>query len=239
MADAQRIPSMMKRMTPRELTDLRPAAADSADDTQLPGHISGPNDALRHIIGAAELRRRYGPVAALAILEANEFRGNLYDKQTPADEAMDRHNNDLGMELGAGAQSYEEIVERAKALVAQGIAENGSGMFRTPIFLPPNLWRTADSAPDQSPIPDEFLERARNAPPRSIPDPAGDPYSGFGSRAPSGDHEWRRRGRLGLYARRRHARRDPFARAAGAQTAGARQPTEAEDQGSVMLRARA
>jgi hypothetical protein len=187
MADVQRNPSMMQRMTPRELIEVQRSATKSADATRLPGHISGPNDALRHIIGAAELRRRYGPVAALAILETNEFRGNRYDKQTPADEAMDRHNNDLGIELGADAQSYEAIVERATALVAQGIAEDGTGTFRTPVFLPPHLWRTADGAPDHSPIPEEFLERARNAPPRRIPAPAADPYSGFGSRTRRAD----------------------------------------------------
>lgn len=83
MAASEKKPSLIQRMTPNELIDAQRAATRSADGTKLPGHISGPNDALRHIIGAAELRRRYGPVAALAILEANEFRGNRYDKQTP------------------------------------------------------------------------------------------------------------------------------------------------------------
>lgn len=169
------------------LVRIRNTDRDSAEASRLPGHVSGPNDALWHIIGAAELRRQYGPVAALAILEANEVRGNRYDDQTPADEAMDRHNNDLGIALGEGARSYEEIVERAKTLVAQGIAENGTGMFGTPVFLPPHLWRTRFGTPDHSPIAEEFRERARNAPPRRIPDPAADPYSGFGGRARRAD----------------------------------------------------
>ena len=80
--NADEIIDKHKRYTAKILA-VRDRARDTAVASGLPGHISGPNDALRHIIGAAELRRRYGPVAALAILEANEFRGNRYDKQTP------------------------------------------------------------------------------------------------------------------------------------------------------------
>lgn len=58
MAASEKKPSLIQRMTPNELIDAQRAATRSADGTKLPGHISGPNDALRHIIGAAELRRR-------------------------------------------------------------------------------------------------------------------------------------------------------------------------------------
>lgn len=44
-------------------------------------------------------------------------------------------------------------------------------MNGTPIYLPQHLWKTADSDPDHAPIPEEFLERARRAPWRDIPDP--------------------------------------------------------------------
>lgn len=122
MSDVKKRLGSMRDRVPDELVVLRRRAAASADGTKLPGHIGGPNDALRHIIGAAELTRRYGPSAAFVILEVNELMGNRYDKQSDADEAMDHHNNAIGIELGRGAKSYEEIVERAKALVAEGIA---------------------------------------------------------------------------------------------------------------------
>jgi hypothetical protein len=170
---------------------IKDAARESAIGSRLPGHISGPNDALRHIIGAAELARQYGRQAAFLMLEANEIRGSYFmgsDGQTSADAAMDRHNNGIGIELAIGANSYEEIVERAKALVAQGIAQNGTGIGGTPMFLQPHLWLTSNSEPDNDPIPEEFLERARNAPPPKIPEPPlfEDPYSTFGRRADTG-----------------------------------------------------
>lgn len=142
---------------------IKKAATKSADDSGLPGHVSGPNDALRHIIGAAELRRQYGPIAALTFLEGNEVLGTINNNQSPADAAMDRRNNLIGIQLGRGAKSYEEIVERAKALVAKGIAQNGTGRNGTPIFLQPHLWKTSRGAPDTNPIPQEFLDRARRA----------------------------------------------------------------------------
>lgn len=142
---------------------IKKAATTSANDSGLPGHVSGPNDALRHIIGAAELRRQYGPIAALTILESNEVLGTINNNQSPADAAMDRRNNLIGIQLGRGAKSYEEVVERAKAFVAKGIAQNGTGKNGTPIFLPPHLWRTNRGVPDTNPIPQEFLERARRS----------------------------------------------------------------------------
>ena len=36
------------------------AASLEADQSPLPGENNGPADAYRHIVGAAELRRRFG-----------------------------------------------------------------------------------------------------------------------------------------------------------------------------------
>lgn len=189
MSSTPNTPANERSKYSANLYAIRDAATKSARESGLPGHVSGPNDALRHIIGAAELTRRYGPSAASTILEGNEIWGSYFapgsERQTAADVAMDHHNNAIGIELGRGAKSYEEIVERAKALVAEGIAQNGSGMNGTPIYLPRHLWKKSGGIRDTDPIPEEFLERARRAPWRTIPDAPHlqDPYSGFGGRA--------------------------------------------------------
>lgn len=46
------------------LEAIKNGARDSAVDSGLPGHISGPNDALRHMIGAAEAVRQHGEIGA-------------------------------------------------------------------------------------------------------------------------------------------------------------------------------
>jgi hypothetical protein len=55
---------------------IQEQATREADRSQLPGHIDGPNDAFRHIIGAAELVRQHGELIGRAILEANELDGS-------------------------------------------------------------------------------------------------------------------------------------------------------------------
>lgn len=52
---------------------------DEAEGSSLPGLHDGPGDAYRHILGAAELTRRHGEVAARAMLEAHEIKGRLID----------------------------------------------------------------------------------------------------------------------------------------------------------------
>jgi hypothetical protein len=79
MADTNPQATDWRRLIPSQIIEVQRKATKSAEDTKLPGHISGPNDALRHIIGAAELRRRYGLAVALAVLEGNERAGNSHN----------------------------------------------------------------------------------------------------------------------------------------------------------------
>ena len=65
----------------------------------LPGRSDGPADAYRHILLAAELTRTFGETQARFMLNLHEWRGNR-DGQTPDSEAMDRHNNEIGISIG-------------------------------------------------------------------------------------------------------------------------------------------
>ncbi len=74
------------------------AAIREAARSNLPGRENGPADAYRHLLLSAELTRRFGENYARQLLDAHEWSGNQ-DGQTPQQEAMDRHNNELGIEL--------------------------------------------------------------------------------------------------------------------------------------------
>jgi hypothetical protein len=140
-------------------------ATDEADNSGLPGHIDGPNDALRHIIGAAELVRQHGESIGKAILEANELDGS-YNRgaanQSRDGAAMDRHNNPIGVLIGRTANSYDEVVERTTAEILKGIENGGSGKDGAPKWLDPSQWKTIKGEPDKAPIPDNW-----NRPPQS------------------------------------------------------------------------
>ena len=51
------------------------AASREAMASPLPGYNDGPADAYRHIVGTAELRRRFGFGTAYAIATGNEVLG--------------------------------------------------------------------------------------------------------------------------------------------------------------------
>lgn len=96
--------------------------------SNLPGRENGPADAYRHILLAAELTRRYGEAYARAALGFHEWDGNR-EGQLPASEAMDRHNNEIGIEIGKrlaqdpGASWHSTVHESRQAFWGQ----DGSG----------------------------------------------------------------------------------------------------------------
>jgi hypothetical protein len=104
---------------------VRAAAQFEARSSALPGLAEGPADALRHIIGAAELRRRVGLAAAFAAVEGNELLA-VTDGGTRASVVMDRKNNFIGLEIGADAEIFDEVVERARAAIQAGIEAGGN-----------------------------------------------------------------------------------------------------------------
>ncbi|MBY0332355.1 MAG: hypothetical protein K2X49_17005 [Acetobacteraceae bacterium] len=108
------------------------AASAEALASPLPGYYDGPADAYRHIVGTAELRRRFGFGTAYAIATGNEVLGTHERNQPPELRQMDDHNNAIGFSMGAGAKTYEEVVRRARAAIEAAIAHGGDGSDGTP-----------------------------------------------------------------------------------------------------------
>ncbi len=96
------------------------AAIREAARSNLPGRENGPADAYRHLLLSAELTRRFGENYARQLLDAHEWSGNQ-DGQTPQQEAMDRHNNELGIELGSRLResggSWDAVYREARILI--------------------------------------------------------------------------------------------------------------------------
>ncbi|MFM7347002.1 MAG: hypothetical protein ACKO1J_16730 [Tagaea sp.] len=128
-------------------------AVEEARNSGLPGWTGGPADAYRHLVGAAELARQYGPTVAWTILEANEFKGSSLPgyAQTDADKAMDRHHNLAGVEFGMWAKSREEIAQWAKDQISKTHEANEKGEKGPAVFLPPSEWRERPVGPNDTP----------------------------------------------------------------------------------------
>jgi hypothetical protein len=110
------------------------AASREATDSPLPGYFDGPADAYRHIVGTAELRRRFSFATAYAIATGNEVLGTHADGHPPELRQMDDHNNAIGFLIGADAKTYEEVVRRVRAAIDAGIARGGDGSDGTPLW---------------------------------------------------------------------------------------------------------
>lgn len=98
--------------------------------SQLPGRVDGPADAYRHILLAAELTRRFGEDFARMLLDLHEATGNN-GGQTSAAEAMDRINNEIGVDLGGNAESWRDVVSRSR---------NEFSEFGRANWLPASQW---------------------------------------------------------------------------------------------------
>jgi hypothetical protein len=114
------------------------AAADGAVESQLPGRENGPADAYRHLLWGAELTRRFGEDAARRILEGHEIQSTLStmiarDGQTPEAAAMDGHNNELSIELGKRARTWDEVKQGAQEIIDRsdrsGNGANGGAVW--------------------------------------------------------------------------------------------------------------
>ncbi|CAA7623034.1 hypothetical protein [Magnetospirillum sp. UT-4] len=131
----------MEEYLPQWLKDkLAVSAAKSKSvESQLPGREGGPADAYRHLIWAAELTRLYGEDTARAMLDAKERYGRATDQ--PADqEAMDRHNNEVGIKLGKESKTFDDVVKGAQRTIdgsRDGDNPNGNGAT----WLPRDQWK--------------------------------------------------------------------------------------------------
>jgi len=106
----------------------------------LPGCFDGPADACRHIVGTAELRRRFGFAIAYGIATGKEIYGTHWAEAPSEMRRMDDHDNAIGLEIGATARTDEEVVRRARAAVDAGMARGGDGADGTPQCLPASRW---------------------------------------------------------------------------------------------------
>jgi hypothetical protein len=133
-------------------------------ESQLPGRTDGPADAYRHILLAAELTRRYGETQAKLLLDGHEFTGDL-GGQNPDAEAMDEHNNQLGIDLGNQLRQdpfntdWDNVVDGARSLM---VPSNGNS--DTARWLPESSW-------DVNPTDDTGTRMANNDPRLNWPNP--------------------------------------------------------------------
>lgn len=124
-----------------------------ANDSGLPGHVNGPQDAYRHLVGVGELARRLGGIQAWVLAEYNEQvsrRGMLQAEQrgrpvAPANtreaRAMDRRNNSLAVGIGMTAQSPEDVIRRARTAIERAQAiHGGSGADGSAFWHPRAMW---------------------------------------------------------------------------------------------------
>ena len=115
---------------------VQEAAEAEAAASPLPGFYDGPADAYRHIVGTAELRRRFGWATAFGIVTANEVLGTHFRSHPAHLRRMDDHNNAIGLAIGAEARSYEDVVRLARAAIDSAVSAGGSGADGTPVWLP-------------------------------------------------------------------------------------------------------
>ena len=114
-------------------------AENEAENSGLPGVHNGPGDAYRHIIGAAEITRRFGEATARVALEGHELKGLIYGKQPLEEAAMDRHNNEIGIKIGREAGNLDEVIARAREKIDS--AANGTQDKDVPRWLPQEKWK--------------------------------------------------------------------------------------------------
>lgn len=103
------------------------AAESESVASQLPGRERGPADAYRHILWAAELTRRFGQQRAREILDLHEREGEL--RGQPAEKAMDLANNEIGVKIGIGARTFDDVISAARKAIS-GSHPGGNGAWK-------------------------------------------------------------------------------------------------------------
>ncbi|MGD9649498.1 MAG: hypothetical protein AB7U41_01785 [Dongiaceae bacterium] len=115
-------------------------ATGMAIDSQLPGRENGPADAYRHVLGAAELTRQVGYIAA-APLSAHETTGHLLGS-TAEEEVMDGSNNEIGIRIGIYARENKLTREQTNELVQKVMTDpNYQRIFGQPRVMKESTWK--------------------------------------------------------------------------------------------------
>lgn len=115
-------PKLGSRQATEAVTE---AAHQEAGLSGLPGYNDGPADALRHLIGTAELRRRFGWGFAFGATTYNELRGQLA-RQPFASDWMDMENNWIALRIGAQARTFADVVNLSQNAIADAIRTGGT-----------------------------------------------------------------------------------------------------------------
>lgn len=80
------------------------------------------------------MRRRNGEEVTQCLADANEEKGDHLRHQEEGEREMDDHNNSVGMELGAEANSYEDCKSKCMDAVRSGRTINEYKPGTTPAY---------------------------------------------------------------------------------------------------------
>lgn len=139
------------------VNEIRDLANAELATSGLPGGQGGPGDTYRHMLAAAELTRRVGPLEAYSILEWNEWRSEAAGESQrergvrvpPANQpdfiGMDRHNNTIGIGIGARSWTFHDVVEGAREALSRA-GSDGSGFAGRPTWLREERWDVSPPA---------------------------------------------------------------------------------------------
>lgn len=117
---------------------IGPGAKDVSAQSDFPKAANGQQDAFRHVLGSAQVRRRFQELKpkdgsdqldqeARDVLSANEYLGDIAGNSAKSKE-MDLFNNDKGIEIGRRAAEQGWTAEETEAAVRDYISKsNGTG----------------------------------------------------------------------------------------------------------------
>ncbi len=143
------------------------AATSESVSSQLPGRVNGPADAYRHILWAAELTRRFGARIADNILE---FRERFDPVGTSGATAMDRWNNDIGIQIGRNAKTWDDVIRAARKVIEDSSGDGAHVFYKRRIgakWLEESGWSGNPAAVD--PISGEISIDSRTGRPIGLP----------------------------------------------------------------------
>ncbi|MGH6899830.1 MAG: hypothetical protein ACREH3_02515 [Geminicoccales bacterium] len=107
--------------------DAIDAAEAETRNSGLPGPNSdGPGNAYKHLLITGELYRRLGPTFGPMVAELRE-QINVIGLQSEQDTRMDRTNNAIVVNERPHFETWEDVVEWARAKIVESAAHNGDG----------------------------------------------------------------------------------------------------------------
>lgn len=109
------------------IQDAIDAAEAEARNSGLPGPDSGgPGNAYKHLLITGELYRRRGPTFGPMIAELRESANDALG-QTDDDADMDRTNNAIVVNEKPHFETWDDVVEWARAKIVESAAHKGDG----------------------------------------------------------------------------------------------------------------